>query len=137
MTGRQGRGLVAVQLVELVPHGERGPVQANVTPSLMYNVDMFDAAGSPIRPRRWKPLDLGPVRRDGTEVTLDTEGRNALDPNFDPENIAQFGVQASLDNNYSYMPFVYSNKGAYLTEGLDGLGWRSPRRTPRSRRSRI
>ncbi len=70
-------------------------------------------------------------------MTLDTEGRNALDPNFDPENIAQFGVQASLDNNYSYMPFVYSNKGAYLTEGLDGLGLAEPRRTPRSRSSRI
>ena len=55
------------------------------------------------------------------KLTLDTEGRNAADPDFDANNIKQYGVMFGTDWNV-YMPFILSAGGGYLNESMDGLG---------------
>lgn len=98
------------------PTESAGPFQASVTPSLMYNVDMFTEQG----------LDLPPAKADDAwtwdefvevaqKLTLDRNGNNALSPDFDPENIRQYGIQIGLGWNGWY-PFVLSNGGCYLSE---------------------
>lgn len=55
-------------------------------------------------------------------LTIDSEGRNALDPNFDPENIDIYGVNLS-QWWAGYMPFIYSVGGDYLTEDGTSIGY--------------
>ena len=55
---------------------------------LSYNTDMFDAAGLAYPDDSWTWDDL---REAAITLTLDSEGRNPRDPNFDPEHIVQWG----------------------------------------------
>ena len=106
-----------------------GPYQAAVVPSLMYNVDMFNEAGIPLPPTKvseaWTWDEFVEVAK---QLTLDRSGRNAADPDFDPDDIQQYGVQTSL-TWYSYMPFVYGNGGGYLTPDGTELGLAKPEAT--------
>ncbi|MCB9438535.1 MAG: extracellular solute-binding protein [Anaerolineales bacterium] len=81
----QGQGLIGL------PFG--------VFPSMMfYNRDLFDAAGLP-----YPPQSYGEPYADGEEwswdkvselallLTLDANGNDATSPDFDPDNIVQFG----------------------------------------------
>lgn len=54
-------------------------------------------------------------------LTKDRQGRNALDPEFDGENVHQFGFQFEriLDGWY---PYILSNGGDIVSE--DGMTWR-------------
>lgn len=49
------------------------------------------------------------------KLTLDINGKNAADPNFDPENIKQYGVNAGTWWG-QWLNAVYSNGGDYLNE---------------------
>lgn len=49
------------------------------------------------------------------ELTIDEAGRNAKDPNFDPEAISQYGIQFGTWWAH-YMAMVYSNGGDLLNE---------------------
>jgi len=106
-----------------------GPYQAAVVPSLMYNVDMFDAANVPYPPTKvedaWTWQEFIDVAK---QLTLDRSGRNAHDPDFDPNDISQFGAQVSL-NWYGWMPFVFGNGGGYLTEDGTEFGLSKPEAT--------
>ncbi|PJF40159.1 MAG: sugar ABC transporter substrate-binding protein [Phototrophicales bacterium] len=65
---------------------------------IFFNRDLFDAAGIP-----YPPQEYGAPYADGEEwnfdklrevamlLTLDANGNNAFSPDFDPENIVQFG----------------------------------------------
>jgi multiple sugar transport system substrate-binding protein len=64
---------------------------------IFYNKDLFDAAGV-----EYPPADFGDtawnietLRDKALELTLDTNGNNAKSPDFDPENIAQWGYDDS------------------------------------------
>ncbi len=99
-----------------------GPIMANVTPSLMYNVDLFLEAGLDLPPievkNAWSWQEFLEVAR---KLTIDSKGRTALDDGFDKDNIVQFGVMFSGLWS-SYMPFVYSNGGDFLSEDRESLG---------------
>jgi multiple sugar transport system substrate-binding protein len=104
------------------PTESAGPIMANIAPSLMYNVDLFKEAGIELPPTTVETAwSWDKFVKVAQELTLDTKGRNALDPNFDANNIKQFGVQFSLDW-ISYMPFVYSNGGYYLSKDMKSFG---------------
>lgn len=63
-------------------------------PSFMiYNVDMFDAAGLDYPPTDFSDTswNMDKVREIGMKLTLDANGNDATSPDFDPENIVQWG----------------------------------------------
>lgn len=63
-------------------------------PSFMiYNIDMFDAAGVDYPPADFSDTswNMDKVREIGLALTLDANGNNATSPDFDPENIVQWG----------------------------------------------
>ena len=88
----------------------------------MYNVDCFEEAGVDLPPTKveeaWSWDEFVEMAQ---KLTLDTEGRNAADPDFDANNIKQYGVMFGTDWNV-YMPFILSAGGGYLNESMDGLG---------------
>jgi multiple sugar transport system substrate-binding protein len=63
-------------------------------PSFMiYNIDMFDAAGVEYPPSDFSDTswNMDKVREIGMKLTLDANGNDATSPDFDPENIVQWG----------------------------------------------
>ncbi len=63
-------------------------------PSFMiYNIDMFDAAGIEYPPVDFSDTswNMDKVREIGMKLTLDANGNDATSPDFDPENIVQWG----------------------------------------------
>ena len=60
---------------------------------LFYNKEMFDAAGLAYPDDDWTYEDM---RQAARLLTLDREGRNATDPQFDPAAIVQWGWNGSL-----------------------------------------
>ncbi len=69
-----------------------------VFPSVMfYNRDLFDEAGLPYPPQSFDedydggPWDVDAVREIGQILTVDADGNDATSPDFDPDNIVQFG----------------------------------------------
>lgn len=60
---------------------------------LFYNTALFDAAGVPYPTDNWTTDDL---RAAALKLTLDSAGRSADDPAFDPTSIVQWGWNAGL-----------------------------------------
>ncbi len=60
---------------------------------VFYNKDMFDAAGLAYPTDDWTYEDM---RQAAVMLTLDSESRNAEDPDFDPDNIVQWGWNGGL-----------------------------------------
>ena len=56
------------------------------------------------------------------QLTIDKNGKNALDPDFDPDNIDVYGVNISKWWA-GYMPFLFSEGGDYLTEDGKSIGY--------------
>ncbi|CAN5623669.1 hypothetical protein BH23CHL2_BH23CHL2_06280 [soil metagenome] len=68
----------------------------HVAPDLVYlNLDMFEAAGVDPPSDDWKMDDLSELAR---ELTLDADGRNANDPDFDISNVVQWGLSVTPNN---------------------------------------
>ncbi|CAN5772774.1 sugar ABC transporter substrate-binding protein [soil metagenome] len=64
------------------------------TVAIVYNVDMLDAAGvtvEELNSATWNPTDGGTFEEIIARLTLDANGNNGLSPDFDPENVVQFG----------------------------------------------
>lgn len=84
--------------------------------ALYYNEDIFKDAGLTPPPSKaseaWTWDEFVEVAK---KLTIDTKGRNASDPDFDPKNIKQYGVNiGTWWGNYSN--FVYSNGGDFVSE---------------------
>jgi multiple sugar transport system substrate-binding protein len=74
-----------------------------VYPSFLYvNLDLFDEAGLPYPPQEYgapyidaagneRPWNIETMTELAKQLTVDAEGNDATSPNFDPENIVQFG----------------------------------------------
>ncbi|MBI1280593.1 MAG: extracellular solute-binding protein [Anaerolineaceae bacterium] len=60
---------------------------------IIYNIDMFDAAGLDYPPSDFsdKSWNMDKLREIGMKLTLDANGHDATSPDFDPENIVQWG----------------------------------------------
>ena len=64
------------------------------TIAVFYNADMLAAAGidpSVMDSWTWNPTDGGTFQEIVARLTLDDRGRNGLDPNFDRNNVVQWG----------------------------------------------
>ncbi|MFQ3566165.1 MAG: sugar ABC transporter substrate-binding protein [Aggregatilineales bacterium] len=61
------------------------------TIAFLYNRDLFDAAGVPYPQEGWTYDDMLDA---ALQLTIDSNGNNALSPDFDPDNIAQYGLWA-------------------------------------------
>jgi len=62
----------------------------------------------------WNPKDGGSYLHFLKQITLDTKGRNALDPKFDPGSIAVYGTAATNDIQGCFGNFFAMNGGAVL-----------------------
>lgn len=90
--------------------------------NLFYNKDMIQAAGvetPPTDPEKAWTWDQ--FVETAKKLTVDKNGKNALDPSFDPKKIVQYGISFpkwwGLWGN-----FIYSNGGDYVTQdGKFGL----------------
>lgn len=106
-----------------------GPYQAAVVPSLMYNVDLLKAAGVAIPPTKASEAwTWDQFVETAKKLTIDRNGKNATEADFDPKNIQQFGIKFSL-SWIGYMPFVMSNGGDYLTSDGKEFGLSKPEAT--------
>lgn len=91
---------------------------------LMYNKDMLLEAGVELPPTEAdKAWDWDTFVEYAKKLTLDDQGRNALDPQFNPDKIRQFGLQY---DPYNMMAAVVSNGGNFLTEDGKGFGLARP-----------
>jgi multiple sugar transport system substrate-binding protein len=84
--------------------------------TLYYNRDLFDEAGVPYPPAdaasayTWDQLV-----ETAKLLTLDNDGRNAADPEFDPDNIKQYGITIPRWH-YGWYPLLRSNGGDFTDE---------------------
>jgi multiple sugar transport system substrate-binding protein len=82
--------------------------------ALFYNKAAFEDAGVPLPPTKAEEAyTWDQFVETAQKLTLDQKGRNALDPNFDPKAIKQFGVTLPL---WAYMNAVVSNEGQFVNE---------------------
>ncbi|WP_339320086.1 sugar ABC transporter substrate-binding protein [Paenibacillus sp. FSL R10-2734] len=122
-------GLVKYAEWKWAPDKSAGPFQASVTPTLVYNKQIFKDLGVELPPTKaeeaWSWDEFVQVAQ---QLTLDNKGRNALDPNFDEKNIKQFGVKFNTGWN-GYMPLVLSSGGNYLSADGAEFGLNKPEAT--------
>ncbi|HLE27621.1 MAG TPA: extracellular solute-binding protein [Anaerolineales bacterium] len=66
---------------------------------IFYNKDLFDAAGLDYPTHDFDDTSwtMDKLREDAMKLTLDKNGKNAAEADFDPENIVQFGYDDSWD----------------------------------------
>lgn len=96
------------------PTGQKALPMGMYPSFILYNKDMFDAAGLPYPPHAYGDTSwtFDKIRQDGMKMTLDKNGNDATSPNFDPTQIAQWG----FDDTWTDMR-------NYLTEwGAPGVG---------------
>jgi len=89
------------------------------TIAVVYNKDMLDKAGVTVEELNnatWNPQDGGTFQQMMAKMTLDKNGKNALDPAFDKNNIVQYGFipLSGTDSGGPYgqtqwSHFAYSN----------------------------
>ncbi len=90
---------------------------------MFYNPALFEKYGVEKPPADYEDAwDWDTFVKNAQLLTIDTEGRNALDPDFDPENIDIYGANLSLWWA-GYMPFIYSMGADFLTEDGTGIGY--------------
>lgn len=93
------------------------------TVALVYNKDMLDAAGVTVEELNsltWNPQDGGSFGELVRKLTLDDQGRNALDPAFDKTRVVQYGFIPQGAGGFSgqtqWSMFAVSN-GFKFTDG--------------------
>ncbi len=83
---------------------------------IFYNKDLFDEAGMAYPPAKadeaWTWDEFLDIAK---QLTVDTQGRPASDPGFDPENVDRFGCKMGT-GDFAILPFVRSNGGDFFAE---------------------
>lgn len=93
---------------------------------LYYNKDALSAAGVDSLPTTAETaLSWDAFVELAQKCTLDSDGRNALDSGFDPENIVQYGVMFETWND-PISNFIFSNGGSWTSEDGSELTVNSP-----------
>src|SRR5690606_16231070 len=97
------------------------------TVAIVYNADMLEAAGidpSVMDTWTWNPEDGGEFEQVIAQLTLDANGNNGLSPDFDPNNVVQFGFipNAGTDayGKTAWGPFAVSNGFFHQKEPWSG-----------------
>lgn len=84
--------------------------------ALFYNKAAFEKAGvAPLPTNVADALTWDELVEVAKALTLDQNGRNALDPEFDSTRISQYGLRFDF-NQGAYMPLVHANGGDYITD---------------------
>ncbi|MGO1434320.1 MAG: ABC transporter substrate-binding protein [Canibacter sp.] len=85
--------------------------------ALYFNTEALekaDVSAEELQDLKWAPGGEGdtllPILQ---KLTLDADGNNAADPDFDANNIEQYGYNASQDLQALILPFIGSNGGTY------------------------
>ena len=93
------------------------------TIAVVYNADMLEAAGidpAIMEEWTWNPQDGGSFEEVVAQLTLDTNGNNGLSPNFDKDNVVQYGFIHQGSGGFSgqtqWSHFAVSN-GFKFTDG--------------------
>ncbi|MGD1816653.1 MAG: ABC transporter substrate-binding protein [Pleomorphochaeta sp.] len=93
------------------------------TIAIVYNQEKLDAAGitkEDINNLTWNPTDGGTFEKAIAALSVDENGRNGLDPNFDSENVACYGMSFNHFDDRGqgqFSPFAVSTGWMY-TDGL-------------------
>jgi len=82
---------------------------------LWINIDMFEAAGLSTDPADAPTTYEGWVELF-QKLTLDANGNNALSPDFDPENVVQWGYTVGEWPNVNFIAALYQHGGSFLSE---------------------
>lgn len=82
---------------------------------LWINTDMFETAGISTDPA------TAPTTYEGwvelfQKLTLDANGNNALSPDFDPDNVVQWGYTVGEWPNVNFIAGLYQEGGSFLSE---------------------
>jgi multiple sugar transport system substrate-binding protein len=99
-----------------------------VWPSMIYyNEDMFDAANLAYPPHQYGqpytdavhggPWTVAKMEEIALLLTLDDQGRNANHPNFDPDNIVQFGYHTQWESLRGKITLF--GAGSFMDENLN------------------
>ena len=90
---------------------------------MFYNPSVFEKYGVEEPPASYADAwDWDTFVNVAQQLTIDKNGKNALDPEFDPENIDVYGINISKWWA-GYMPFLYSEGMGYLTEDGASIGY--------------
>ena len=74
--------------------------------SFYINVDLFESAGIPIPEEGWTYEDMLDI---ALQLTIDSNGNNANSPDFNPDDIVQWGVDIIPDGWWrGYQSYLYS-----------------------------
>ena len=93
--------------------------------TMFYNPSLFQKYGVEEPPASYKDAwDWDTFVNVAQKLTIDKNGKNALDPDFDSENIETYGVTISKWWA-GYMPFLYSEGGDYLNADGTAIGYDS------------
>jgi len=91
------------------------------TTAFYVNTNMFEEAGIPLPEEGWTYDDMIAIAQ---ELTLDGNGNNALSPDFDPDNIVQYGWWHAQDWVRGWQPIPYSFGAQLLSDdGLTATGY--------------
>lgn len=98
------------------PERTVGSMLAIEMTTMFYNKDLFDEADVPYPPAEASEAYTWDAFVEAAkQLTLDNEGRNAADADFDPDNIRQYGV--TFPRGWTgWYPLVRSNSGD-ITDG--------------------
>lgn len=96
------------------------------TVAIVYNADLLEKAGvdpAELNDLTWNPEDGGTFGEMIARLTLDTNGKNGLDPDFDKNSIAQYGfTNNGLDGPYGQTEWSWltATTGFTFNNGLWG-----------------
>lgn len=92
---------------------------------MFYNPAVFEKYGVEEPPASYADAwDWDTFVNVAQQLTIDKNGKNALDPEFDPENIEVYGIKFSKWWA-NYIPFMYSAGTGYLSEDGTSIGYAS------------
>lgn len=90
---------------------------------MFYNPALFEEYGVEEPPASYEDAwDWDIFVNTAQQLTIDKNGKNALDPAFDPENIDVYGVNIAKWWA-GYMPFMFGKGQDYLTEDGTAIGY--------------
>jgi multiple sugar transport system substrate-binding protein len=87
---------------------------------LWYNKKLFDEAKLPYPPSKvgetyeGKPWDMAAVRDLGMKLTVDKNGNDATSPDFDPENVVQWGFDVQWSDNSPLAETALFGAGSFV-----------------------
>lgn len=91
---------------------------------LAYNKDMFDKAGEAYPDNTWDWMKMVEV---ATKFTKDANGKGPADADFDPANVAQWGIEMALDEESGWSALVFQNEAQYWLENYTKPNFNDPK----------